>query len=396
MMETPARIEPCGIEEYIPTDLVDLVSMIRQEASELGRGLHPRVLPELQRVVRIANAYHSNLIEGHEAPPEDIHAALGGGCAEHGPLVGEGVAHVRVQEWIDDLADRGKLPEPTSVEFILELHRHLYEAIPHQFRVVSRGEDLLKIVSGELRTEEVAVGRHHPPSPERLQAFLSHFALRYRGLTAGRTGQVLSIPAAHHRLAYVHPFLDGNGRVGRLLSHAMIHRAGIGGNGLWSISRGLARGLDEPGEYMTQMDAADTPRQGDRDGRGNLSLDRLQRFSRWFLRVMLAEVRYATEVFDADALHDRYVTLAEDIVVDPRAGVLVSHLLREGDLPRGDVRSVIGAGKPEARIVLRSVAAAGFVTSRGPEAAVRIAFPLEHRARLFPDLFEAQSMSTAE
>ena len=122
MMETPARIEPCGIEEHVPKDLVDLVLAIRTEASGVGRGVHPGVLAELQQVVRIANAYHSNLIEGHEASPDDIAAAVGGGCAEHGPLAVEGAAHVWVQEWIDDLADRDDLPEPTSVEFVLALH----------------------------------------------------------------------------------------------------------------------------------------------------------------------------------------------------------------------------------------------------------------------------------
>ncbi|MBM2576415.1 Fic family protein [Jannaschia sp. Os4] len=396
MMETPARIEPCGIEEYVPTDLIDLVSAIRQEASEVGRGVHPRVHAELQRVVRIANAYHSNLIEGHEAFAEDIEAALVGEVAGHRSLAEEGAAHVRVQQWIDDLADRDDLPEPTSVEFVLELHRLLYEAMPAEFRFVSHREDPLEIVPGELRSEEVAVGRHHPPSADRLHAFLNHFALRYRGLTAGRVGQVLSIPAAHHRFAYLHPFLDGNGRVGRLMTHAMIRRAGIGGNSLWSISRGLARGLEDPREYMARMDMADTPRQGDRDGRGNLSLDRLTRFSAWFLRVMLGEVRYATVVFDGEALHDRYVALVEDTVGDPRAGVLVSHLLRCGGLSRGTVPSVIGTAEAEARTVLRSVEVAGIVNSIRPEADVRIAFPLGQRARLFPELFESQSITTAE
>ena len=77
--------------------------------------------------------------------------------------------------------------------------------------------------------------------------------------------------AAHHRLNYIHPFPDGNGRVSRLMSHAMALKAGIGAHGLWSVSRGLARGLDSGREYKTWMDRADTPRQGDLDGRGNLS-----------------------------------------------------------------------------------------------------------------------------
>jgi Fic family protein len=78
----------------------------------------------------------------------------------------------------------------------------------------------------------------------------------------GGAGEILSIAAAHYRLDYIHPFLDDNGRVSRLMSHAMIRRAGIGGHGLWSVSRGLARGLEDRGEYKMRMDATDMPRQG--------------------------------------------------------------------------------------------------------------------------------------
>ena len=65
--------------------------------------------------------------------------------------------------------------------------------------------------------------------------------------------------AAHHRLNYIHPFLDGNGRVSRLMSHAMALSAGIGAHGLWSVSRGLARGLTSRGDYKRMMDHADSP-----------------------------------------------------------------------------------------------------------------------------------------
>jgi hypothetical protein len=52
----------------------------------------------------------------------------------------------------------------------------------------------------------------------------------------------------------------------------MAQLAAIGADGLCSISRWLARGLNAPSEYNQMMDLADMPRQGDLDGRGNLSL----------------------------------------------------------------------------------------------------------------------------
>ena len=88
LTETPARIEPCGIEENIPEALVDLVLELQGEANALGAGLHPDSAAELRSMTRMMNAYYSNLIEGHNTKPADIEAALEGRIddAENRPL----------------------------------------------------------------------------------------------------------------------------------------------------------------------------------------------------------------------------------------------------------------------------------------------------------------------
>jgi Fic family protein len=101
----------------------------------------------------------------------------------------------------------------------------------------------------------------------------------------------MALAASHHRFNYIHPFSDGNGRVSRLMSYAMAHTAGIGAHGLWSISHGLARGLSSKSEYKEMMDHADTPRQGDLDGRGDLSKRALTEFIDYG-KVMNALVAY--------------------------------------------------------------------------------------------------------
>lgn len=53
------------------------------------------------------------------------------------------------------------------------------------------------------------------------------------------------------------------------------------------------------------MDLADTPRQGDLDGRGNLSLKALHEFVEWLLNVALDQVQFMTELFDFDGLRAR-------------------------------------------------------------------------------------------
>jgi Fic family protein len=44
----------------------------------------------------------------------------------------------------------------------------------------------------------------------------------------------------HHRLVWIHPFLDGNGRVARLMSHAQFLSL-LGTGGVWSMARVLSR-----------------------------------------------------------------------------------------------------------------------------------------------------------
>lgn len=325
MIEAPTRIEPCGIEEMIPEALGDLVVAIRMEASEIGRGLHPESLRELRVLVRIMNAYYSNLIEGRDTRPRDIEAALQGAPVENRPLAEEAAAHVRVQEWIDGLADAGALPDPTSADFIVDVHRRFHAEMPEELRHVEHGGRRVEIVPRTLRVEEVRVGRHLPPSPPHIADFMAHYARRYALLTRGATGRILAIPAAHHRLNCIHPFLDGNGRVSRLVGHTMVRAAGVGAGGLWSISRGLACGLQDRGEYKRWMDAADAPRRDDGDGRGNLSMRALVGFTGWFLTVMLDQVRFTRAMLDLDGLQLRYLALARDVTGgDERIGKLSS------------------------------------------------------------------------
>ncbi|MFC2967331.1 Fic family protein [Acidimangrovimonas pyrenivorans] len=393
MIETPGRIEPCLFEEFLPAELADLAVEIQRAADALGRGLHPDSARELADLVRIMNCYYSNLIEGHNTRPRDIENALRGAelADETRPLALEARAHVIVQRQIDEDYLRGTLPSPTGPGFLSWVHEGFYEEMPEEFRFVEYPDGRREeIVPGKFRSEgdpEVAVGRHLPPSSNRVGDFLDHFAKRYRTAENSASGRIIAIAGAHHRLNYIHPFPDGNGRVSRLMSHAMALKAGIGGQGLWSISRGLARGLEDRGEYKRMMDMADSPRRGDRDGRGNLSLAALQSFTAWFMRVMLDQIRFTTGLFDLAGLEGRYKRLVLDVTGDKRAPELISAVLRHGQLNRGEAGLVLKVSDVTARKTLAELVRLGFLRSDSPKTPVRLAFPLDYRERLFPNLF---------
>lgn len=402
MLETPARIEPCFFEDDIPRVLADLVSEIQHEAAGLGRDLHADAAAELADFVRVMNCYYSNLIEGHDTRPKDIERALAGAelDPERRPLALEARAHVLVQRAIDAAHAAGRLPSPTSIHFITWAHRSFYEEMPEEFRVSrGRGGEMVPIVPGKFRTEaseDVEVGLHAPPSSERVADFMAHFERRFGMAERWASTRVIAVASAHHRLNYIHPFVDGNGRVSRLMSHAMCLKAGIGGNGLWSISRGLARGLRERGEYMQMMSYADSPRRGDLDGRGNLSHAALRDFCEWFLSVMLDQIRFTRAAFRLDTLEGRYRRLLDDLGHDKRAEDLASAVLRYGQIDRGDVHTVLRTSDRTARNVVSKMVQEGFLKSATPKGPVRIAFPLDYRDRLFPNLFADAAIEAPE
>lgn len=309
--------------------LVDLSVDIQREAVLLGQGLHPNSAAELTDLVRLMNCYYSNLIEGHNTRPRDIEKALAGAELEEEtrPLALEARAHVIVQRAIDEMYHNGTMPIPTSVEFLTWVHKAFYDEMPEEFHVIEHPDGTQEpIIPGHMRQDgdaEVAVGRHHPPSSARVAAFMDHFDKRFQIAARSSSGRIIAIASAHHRLNYIHPFPDGDGRVSRLMSHAMALNAGIGGEGLWSISRGLTRGLKDRGEYKRMMDSADSPRRGDRDGRGNLSEAALKTFCAWFLKAALDQVTFSAKLFDLGGLDKRYRRLVGDTIDDKRAPDLI-------------------------------------------------------------------------
>jgi Fic family protein len=217
---------------------------------------------------------------------------------------------------------------------------------------------------------------------------MRYFEQRYNLSHLGTASRIMAIPAAHHRLNYIHPFPDGNGRVSRLMSHAMAHQTGIGAHGLWSISRGLARGLESRGEYKRMMDLADMPRQGDLDGRGNLSLKTLKEFVLWFLKVCLDQVQFMSGLFDLNELKQRLRTLVERSgTLKPQAAAILEEALMRGEFERGEVARITGLPERTARRVLADVTELGLLASSTPKGPVSLRFPESALEELFPRLY---------
>lgn len=153
------------------------------------------------------NTYYSNLIEDHHTRPRDIEGAVAGELDYHKKLRDlqlEAKAQVRVQAEVDELFANGRLPDPTSSDFILYLHREFYRNAPESMlRIKGAGREFV-MEPREWRSlpeHDVAVGQHLPPSSNRVPGFMRHFGARYRQQRQGKGSRIRALPAAHHRLA---------------------------------------------------------------------------------------------------------------------------------------------------------------------------------------------------
>lgn len=368
-------------------ELTDLAVELVQKSAGFRRSLPDSLLSALADLVRAVNCYYSNLIEGHDTHPIDIERALKGDYsqdAEKRDLQLEAKAHIAVQQWID----KGGLESPaTTVASITEIHRRFCALLPADLLWVEdpATKEKIRVVPGELRHRDVVVGRHIPISAPAVPRFLGRYEDAYAKL--GRTETILATAAAHHRLAWIHPFLDGNGRVARLVSHATLLEA-LDTGAVWSIARGLARNVDA---YKSHLAACDLPRRNDLDGRGNLSEENLAAFTKFFLTVCLDQVNFMEALMQPDRLRARILLWAEEEIrlskLPPKANNILEALLYRGELPRGDAAAIIGTGERQARRIVSALVEQGVVTSETTRAPLRLAFPAALASRWMPGLF---------
>lgn len=387
--ETTAMMEPLQVGEGSPhrPGLTELAVELAAAASGLRRSITDGAVTALAGLVRAMNCYYSNLIEGHNTHPVDVERALRNDFSddpEKRDLQLEARAHVGVQHWIDTGGLSGRA---ATREGICEIHRRFAQLLPDELRWVENPEsgDRARVQPGVLRTRDVVIGRHVPISAGAVPRFLDRFGSVYNNL--GKAATILSAAAAHHRLLWIHPFLDGNGRVARLMSHAMLRDA-LDTGGIWSIARGLAR---RESAYKMHLGACDQARRGDLDGRGSRSEAALAEFTRFFLQTCLDQVAFMQGLIEPKRLRQRIRIWVEEEMrmgsLPAQSGDVMEAVLYRGELPRGEVAGLTGTGDRQARRVVAALTGAGALSAKSSRAPLRIVFPATLASRWLPGLF---------
>ncbi|BEP49981.1 MULTISPECIES: Fic family protein [Variovorax] len=390
--------QPHQFEPLLPTqklgELSEITRRIFEKSSEMKGSASPQARAALREIVRSMNSYYSNRIEGQSTHPVNIERALSKDFSDTPDVARRqrvALAHIDAERELEEIVttEAGAL----SSGFLKQAHENLYRRLPEPDRLTDDGR---VIIPGSLRTHDVAVGRHQPPAWKSIPRFLKRMDEVYGGLK-GIDAVIYTIAAAHHRMAWTHPFEDGNGRAIRLQTHCALH---LMSGGLWSVNRGLARQRDR---YFEMLDNADSARQGDLDGRGNLSEKMLWEWCRYFLELCEDQVSFMASMLDLSKLKDRmraYLLVrgaTEGITEYREEALLPLHTIAVGGtVSRGEFIRMTGLEERTARKVISRFIKDGLLKSDSHRSELSIGFPLGSLNILFPNLYPEAATAVLE
>ena len=201
-----------------------LLSEVEQVAALRERILAAAVqvpwIPALQKDTRVRNAHSSTAIEGNPLTLEQVRAI------EEGREIPASAQRPRreVANYFAGLrfVERNAKHIPITHTEILKLHR------------IMAGEVMDQGKAGEYRTIRVRVGNYIAPLPEKIEPMMSEL-LDWWNKHAATISPILSSAILHHQFETIHPFADGNGRVGRMLSLWELYRRGFDNHHIFSI-----------------------------------------------------------------------------------------------------------------------------------------------------------------
>ncbi len=325
--------------DYTVTPL--LLSRVEQVAALRERILAATVqvpwIPALQKDTRIRNAHSSTAIEGNPLTLEQVRAI------EEGREIPATAQRARREvanyfaglRFVEKNAQRSAI---THAE-ISKLHR------------IIAGEVMDQGTAGDYRSMRVRVGNYVAPPPERVRGLMSEL-LDWWNKESSKVSPVLSSAILHHRFETIHPFADGNGRAGRMLTLWELYRRGFDNHHIFSVDEYYWE--DRPRYYA----ALDKVRHEDEDLTGWLE------YSAQGLLVTLEQVWTRIAKLSARAGKTK-------LVLRPKQEQLL-HLLRDHKaLTPREIWDGVGVSKQGALDLLRPLIKAGLVKRIGTKKAGR-------------------------
>jgi Fic family protein len=381
----------------IDSELLTMAEDLCIQSAQLIGSHAPQVLYGMRELLRKVNSYYSNQIESEGTHPIDIDRATREEFSEDSKekqLQQLSLVHIAVQKYVEQYFEEED-KNPFSKTFILDVHHKLYshpDMAPFLKIKDIQNQTTIKMIPGQLRERDVRIGQHIAPDYAELSSLFNKYELLYRLPNyATQAKKVIYAIASHHRLMWIHPFLDGNGRTARLVLDGIFSSIDLKGYGLWNISRGLSRRSEDYKKYLA---LADMERQGDLDGRGALSNKAFKAYIKFMLEIALDQVDFMNQNLKMNSLHDRiekYIRLSQEGLLGDKplpkySELLFKELLISGEVPRGKVADIIHTKERTARTLITELSKMDYLESDTPKSPIRLKFNAHFASYIFPEL----------
>ncbi len=387
---------PNDVNGNIDAELLSIAEELCIKSATLVGSHAPQVLYGIKELLRKVNSYYSNQIESEGTHPIDIDKATRqefSSDSKEKQLQQLSLVHIEVQKYVESYFNEEQTPFHRA--FILNVHHELYSHpdMAHFLQIEDKeNHTIIEMIPGKLRESNVRVGQHIAPDWTELSSLFNKYELLYRIPNhATQARKVIFALASHHRLMWIHPFLDGNGRTARLVLDGIFTSIELEGYGLWNISRGLSRRSED---YKRYLALADMVRQGDLDGRGALSTKAFISYIKFMLVVALDQVDFMNKNLKMHSLHERiesYVRLSREGLFNTKplpkySELLFNELLMIGEVPRGKVMDIIHTKERTATTLIKELTQMDFLESDTPKSAIRLKFNAHFASYIFPEL----------
>lgn len=395
-MKTFTPIIPTDLLGNIDDDILVLAEDICIKSATLTGGHNIFTIEAIKELLRKINSYYSNKIESQGTHPIDIDRAMKKDFFDDikkKNLQILSIRHIEVQKFVEDYFIKNNSSTPFSQEFIKNIHKEFYSSDDMKvFLNIKQNEKNTTMTAGEFRNKDVYIAEHIAPKYKYIESLMNQFDSLYKlPIKSTKALKLIYILASHHRLAWIHPFLDGNGRTSRLALDGAFNYIRLDGYGLWNISRGLSRASED---YKKYLSLADMPRQGDYDGRGALSMRSLKEFVKFMLKTSLDQIEFMSKNLNLSTLNNRiekYVKLSQNDILDikplPKYSLsLLKELLICGELQRGKVKDIIGTKDRAATYLIKDLLEREYIQSDTPKGAIRLKINAHFGSYLIPEL----------
>jgi len=182
------------------------------------RPLPPAIVRKLQKQFELEMTYNSNAIEGNSLTLKETFLVVNEGLTIKGkPLKDhlEAKGHTEALEYLYDIVSKGNQNPLLTERLIREFNEIVMRDIDREW-------------AGKYRNSNVIIGgaSHTPPEAFEVPQ-LMHELISWVNSVGPNLHPVELAAVFHHRLLYIHPFFDGNGRTTRLAMNVVLLQAGF-------------------------------------------------------------------------------------------------------------------------------------------------------------------------